>query len=270
MRKLDTVPLQVLIEAVVTEVTLNNELQYGVQWFLRDGGGRVILSDTKNVHPGPDLPGFSYLFSNGAGSIQASLNALHEVTDIKVISSPTLMVINNHTAAIEVGDQVPIATQSAVSTQNPDSPIVNSIEYRDTDVILTVTPRVNDGGLVLLDIAQEVSDVSTTDSSTLNSPTIQQRRIASSVAVQDGQTIALGGLIRDNDTVGRNGIPYLSQIPVIGALFGTQERDHKRTELLVMLTPHVVHNAGDAQAVTDELVRKLRAIEPLLPPRRTH
>ena len=265
LRQLDVVPLQVQIEAVVTEVTLNDELQYGVQWFLRDGQGRAALSTGTTAHPAETFPGFSYFFSNG-NSITATLSALSNVTTVNVLSSPTLMVLNNHTAALQVGDEVPIATQSAVSTQNPDAPIVNSIEYRDTGVILTVTPRVNDGGLVLLDIAQEVSDVSTTATSTLNSPTIQQRRIASSVAVQDGQTVALGGLIRDNDTRGKSGIPFIDRIPVLGSLFSSTDNTRKRTELLVLLTPHVVKNAADAEAVTEELRQKLRAITPLPPP----
>jgi general secretion pathway protein D len=262
LRKLDVVPLQVLIEAVVTEVTLNDGLQYGVQWFLTNGDMRTALSNTQSPQPLPMFPGFNYFFNSGNG-IRATLTALSSVTDIKVVSSPTLLVLNNHTAAIEVGDQVPIATQSAVSVQNPDAPIVNAIEYRDTGVILRVTPRVNDGGLVLLDISQEVSDVAETASSTINSPTIQQRRIASSVAVQDGRTIALGGLIRDNRTDTKGGIPYLKDIPIFGNLFSNTDRSHKRTELLVLLTPRVVRNEVDLQAVTDEMRNKIRTVDPI-------
>jgi general secretion pathway protein D len=128
------------------------------------------------------------------------LNALSDIIKVNVISSPQLMVLNNQSARLQVGDQVPIAVQSAVSVTDPDAPIVNAIEFRDTGVILDVIPRVNAGGLVVLDIAQEVSDVVETTSSTLNSPTIRQRRIESTVAVQSGETIALGGLIRDSKT----------------------------------------------------------------------
>jgi general secretion pathway protein D len=262
LRKLDVVPLQVLIEVMVTEVTLNDGLQYGVQWFLTNGETRSVLSNTESAQPLPFFPGFNYFFNSGNG-IRATLSALSSVTDVKVVSSPTLLVLNNHTAAIEVGDQVPIATQSAVSVDNPDAPIVNAIEYRDTGVILRVTPRVNDGGLVLLDISQEVSDVSATASSTINSPTVQQRRIASSVAIQDGRTIALGGLIRDNDTRTRGGIPYLKDIPLVGNLFSNTDNTHKRTELLVLLTPRIVRNAVDLQAITEELRGKIQTVEPL-------
>ena len=174
------------------------------------------------------------------------------------------MVLNNQTAALQVGDQVPVATQSAVGVVNPDSPIVNSIQYRDTGVILKVTPRVNAGGLVLLDIAQEVSDVAATDSSTINSPTISTRRISTSIAVQDGQIIALGGLIRDTRTRGKSGLPYLSRIPIVGSLlFGRTNDSTVRTELLVLLKPRVVRTPDDAQAVTDELRAKIRSVRPI-------
>jgi len=266
LSKLDILPLQVLLEASIVEVTLNDQLQYGVQWFFKSGSSTFDLTNGKTKIPVPTLPGFSYVFAQN--NINATLSALQGVTTIKVISAPKLLVLNNHTASMQVGDQVPVATQSSVSTDNPDAPIVNSIEYRDTGVILKVTPRVNDSGLVLLDIAQEVSDVSTTATSTIDSPTIQQRRIASSVAVRDGNTIALGGLIRDTSTEGSSGVPFLSKIPVIGALFGDKQDDRKRTELLVLLTPRVLRNTEDANNATSELIEKLQATKPLVSPRR--
>jgi general secretion pathway protein D len=267
LRKLDVLPLQVMIEAAITEVTLTDELKYGVQWFFQSANSKFFLSQGGNKYPKPILPGFSYLYSNGDGSIQAALDALSQVTHIDVISAPKLMVLNNQTASLEVGDQVPVSTGSAVSTVSGDAPIVNSIEYRDTGVILNVTPRVNSGGLVLLDISQEVSDVAETSTSNIDSPTIQQRKFASSIAVQDGQTVALGGLIRDSKTVDKNGLPVLSRIPVVGGLFGSQDTTHKRTELLVLLTPRVVRNPDDAKAITDELMRKIKTLQPTAFPR---
>lgn len=267
LHKLDVLPLQVMIEAAITEVTLTDELKYGVQWFFQSANSRFIQSQGANKFPKPILPGFSYLYSNGDGSIQAALDALSQVTHIDVISAPKLMVLNNQTASLEVGDQVPVSTGSAVSTVSGDAPIVNSIEYRDTGVILNVTPRVNAGGLVLLDISQEVSDVAETSTSNIDSPTIQQRKFASSIAVQDGQTVALGGLIRDSKTVDKNGLPILSRIPVVGGLFGSQDTTHKRTELLVLLTPRVVRNPDDAKAITDELMRKIKTLQPTAFPR---
>src|SRR5439155_22370592 len=153
-------------------------------------------------------------------------------------------------------------TAQAVSTVTSTSPIVNSIEYEDTGVILKVTPRVNRGGLVLMDISQEVSQVSSTTTSSLNSPTIQQRKINSSVAIQDGETVALGGLISDTKEKDKSGIPFLEEIPILGNLFATNTYNKQRTELMVLITPHVVQHVEDARAVTAELRRKLPEVEP--------
>jgi general secretion pathway protein D len=192
-----------------------------------------------------------------------ALNLLTEITDVRVISSPQLMVLDNQTARLQVGDQVPIATQSAVSISDPDAPIVNSIQFRDTGVILEVTPRVNASGLVVLDVFQEVSDVIATTTSDIDSPTIQQRSIESTVAVQSGDTVALGGLIRDRDEDSVTGVPLLSSIPVLGNLFKTTQTQTRRTELLVLITPRVVRDRREALEVTDELRRRLRTLEPL-------
>ena len=192
------------------------------------------------------------------------------ITQVKVISAPKVLVLNNHTASLQVGDQVPISTGNLVSggaTGVVDPTVANEIQYLPTGVILTVTPRVNDSGLVLLDIAQEVSDVKPGSAGTQNTPTIEDRKFTSSIAVHDGQTIALGGLIRDNNSHMRQGIPYLSEIPYIGALFGSTSNIDNRTELLVLLTPRVVRNAEDAKSITDELKEKIGTVAPPGPPK---
>ncbi|PWR22816.1 type II secretion system secretin GspD [Zavarzinia aquatilis] len=262
LRKLDVLPLQVMIESAVTEVTLNNDLRYGVQWFFQTGNSKFSLSEFASGAIGQVFPGFSYLVSNG-DSITSVLNALAGVTNINVVSAPKLLVLNNQTASLQVGDQVPVATQSAESTDTSTARIVNSIEYRDTGIILRITPRVNDSGVVLLDISQEVSNVVKTTTSALDSPTIQQRRVASSVAVEDGQTIALGGLITETNQSDNSGLPYLRNLPFLGPLFGTTTDSKDRTELLILLTPRVVRNAADAQRITDELREKIRSVKPL-------
>jgi general secretion pathway protein D len=295
LRQLDVLPLQVQIEAAVAEVTLGNTLRFGLQWALTSGQNTAILNQrtldpatqagnaaqqavnalrgalTPRVIdasvPIPAFPGFSYIYS--APNITVVLEALDQITTVNVLSAPQLLVLNNQTASLQVGDQVPIQTQSAQSVATAGAPLVSSIEYRDTGVILRVTPRVNESGLVLLDIAQEVSSVVQAQSSTLAaqlSPTIQQRRIASTVAVQDGQTIALGGLIRDARNRSRGGVPLLSDIPGLGYLFGRANDAVERTELLVMLTPRVVRNQADARAVTEELRSRLRALQPITTP----
>ena len=180
-----------------------------------------------------------------------------------MVSSPQLMVLDNQKARLQVGDQVPIATQSAVSVSDPNAPIVNSIEFRDTGVILSVTPRVNAGGLVTLEVTQEVSDVTATTTSDLNSPTIQQRSIESTVAVQSGDTIALGGLIQDRNEDNVSGLPLLSELPILGNLFKTTNKTKKRTELLVLITPRVVRDRREGQSVTEELRKRMTGLEPL-------
>ncbi len=259
LRKLDVLPYQVMIEAAITEVTLNDNLRYGLQWSFKEGDTQTTLTDRLPVSASQAL---SFVYSNQS-SISATLTALESLTNIKVVSAPKLLVLNNQTASLQVGNQVPVATGSSVSTQNADAPIVNSIEYRDTGVILKITPRVNSSGLVLLDVAQEVSDVTANTSSSINSPVISTRRVASSIAIQDGQVIALGGLIQDKATRGKGGVPYLSRIPVFGSLFGTHINDGSRTELLILLRPRVVRTVDDGDTLTKELRAKLRSIDPL-------
>jgi general secretion pathway protein D len=266
LRQLDVLPLQVLIEAAITEVTLNANLQYGVQWRLGGGAGTATLTQGTTNGLVQVFPGFSYFVANGNGNIAAALNELSDITTVKVLSAPKVLVLNNHTAALQVGDEVPILQAQVTSTAgsiNGDLPVTNEVDYRDTGVILNVTPRVNDSGLVLLDISQEVSDVSSTTTSAINSPTIQERKIASSIAVKDGQTVALGGLIRNNSSHEKTGIPWFNDIPYIGFLFGSTNNEDKRTELLVLLTPRVVRNAEDVKTITDELKEKIHAAAPL-------
>ena len=261
LRKLDIIPLQVLIEATIAEVTLNDQLRFGLQFFVSRGDSEVTFSRLASGAVNPLFPGFGYLFTSGNSRLV--LDALSEITDVNVISSPQLMVLDNQTARLQVGDQVPVATQSSVSVTDPDAPIVSNIQFRDTGVILEVTPRVNASGLVVLEILQEVSDVVATTTSTLNSPTIQQRRIESTVAVQSGETIALGGLIRDSESEVRSGIPIISEVPIIGNLFKTTTTTTRRTELLVLITPRVVRDQSEARAVTEELRRRVGALKPL-------
>ena len=268
LRRLDIPPLQVIIEATITEVTLNDKLQYGVQWFFQHHRDQVSLIQGKGPTPTPAqvFPGFNYTIFNSAGGIAATLNALSGVTHLEVLSSPNLLVLNNQTASLQVGDQVPISTGTAVSTTGGGAPIVSSIDYRDTGVILKVTPRVNGGGLVLLDISQEVSNVNGAAlNNPLNSPVISKRKVATSIAARDGETIALGGLISDNNTKMRGGVPILSAVPVLGALAGNRDNSRQRTELLILLTPKVVRNQEEAETVTDELKRKIRSIAPKAP-----
>jgi len=255
---LDVTPNQVLLEATIAEVTLRDDLSYGLTWFLQSGEFDLTFSDAPNGAVAETFPGFSVLFNGDDGRMV--LSAVASVTDVKVLSSPTLMVLDNRTATLQVGDQVPIVTQTAVSTIDPEAPIVNEVSLRDTGVILKVTPRVNEGGRVMLDIEQEVSDVVETQSSGIDSPTIQQRRIKTSVAVDDGSTIALGGLIRDRVTDVVTKIPLLGDIPGLGELFRSTGKKTDRTELVVLITATVVTGPDDARQVTRELRERMRGV----------
>ena len=261
LKKLDIQPLQVRVEAVIAEVTLTDDLRYGLQYLFSHNDFRTILTKAQTLAANATLPGFSAFVTES--DISAVLDLLQSITSVHVISSPQLMVLNSQTATLQIGDQVPVATQSAVSTQNTGAPIVNTIEMKDTGVILKVTPQVNASGMVTMDLSQEVSDVAQTTTSSLDSPTIQQRKIASSIVVRDGETIALGGLIKDSVTEGRDGIPVLDEIPLLGALFSSTTESKTRTELLVLITPCVIRNDQDIRRVTEEMRQQMQAVVPL-------
>lgn len=262
LEQLDILPLQVLIEATIAEVSLRDELRYGVEWFFRFGEQEFTLSDAADGAVSSTFPGFSALFTS-SDDVRLVIDALESVSDVNIISSPQLMVLDNQTAQLQVGDEVPIITRQTQSTIDVDAPVVNTVEQRQTGVILSVTPRVNASGLVLMEIQQEVSDVIETTTSGIDSPTISQRRIASTVAVQSGETVALGGLIEDGRQDDTRGVPLASRIPVVGWLFGRTATSSERTELLVLITPRVVRDPNQARAVTEELRQRLRGLAPL-------
>jgi general secretion pathway protein D len=258
LRRLDVMSAEVLIEATVAEVTLNDSLSHGVRWFFQKGPNAVSLTDSTGTL-NTTQPGFNYVF--GLPNARVALNALETVTDVEIVSSPALTVLDNQTAKLQVGDQVPVATSSAQSVVTADAPLVTNIDYKDTGVILAVTPHVNASGLVMLDISQEVSNVVSTTTSTLNSPTIEQRRINSSVAVRSGMEIVLGGLISTNRTKENDGIPFLMGIPILGNAFKSQATSTgTRTELLIFLRPTVMGTSTDIRNVVDEIKSRMSAV----------
>lgn len=263
LRKIDILPMQVRIDATIAEVTLNDSLQYGTQFFFKSGGINGILS-TAATNPaslataafGLNLPGF-ILGSPSAGSpggAPFAISALQAVTTVKILSSPQITVVDNEPARLQVGALVPYLTASSQSTLTANAPVINSIAYQPTGVIMEVTPRVNSGGLVTLDVSQEVSEVQLGNATPgINSPTFNQRSVTSRVVVQDGQTIGLAGLIRDSDSRGNSGLPWLKDIPILGVLAGKQDNRRERTELLVMITPHVIRSQTDARSLTEDM-----------------
>jgi general secretion pathway protein D len=260
LRRLDVAGSQIMIEASIAEVTLTDELKFGVKWFFEKGNHSFTFSDAATGAVASAFPGFSYFLS--ARNINVALDALSNITKVNVISTPNVTVMDNKTAMLQVGDQVPISTSTSQSVSAPGAPILNSIQMIDTGVILSVTPHANDNGRVLLDIEQEVSTAAPTTTSGIDSPTIQQRRIRTSVAVADGESVALGGLIQERDTADKTHIPILGDIPMLGNAFGTKDDQINRTELLIIIRPRVVRDSEDARRATDEYRSRIKSGAP--------
>lgn len=271
IKQLDILPLQVLIDATIVSVDLTDNLKYGIQWFLHHEGSSISSGNGTEALGQAAAAGAAAFATGGlsmvynSGTVSAILSAQAGKNNIQVISSPSLMVLNNQSALINVGDQVPVQTSStsvpiAGGTDGATLAQSNSIQYLDTGVTLEVTPRVNANGMVIMDISQIVSNVKSQTTGLINSATIAKKEIESSVAVQDGETIVLGGLITENDTFNKAGIPWFHEIPWFGPLFGTTEDNKARTELVVLITPRVVKSRHDSNLISNEFKRKLTGI----------
>jgi general secretion pathway protein D len=263
LRQLDRPQLQVSIDATIAEITLNDNLNYGVQFFLKsrdvgagDDKGSGLLSTGTSAVLGRALPGFNFLLGP-ENEPRMILNALRGVSDVKVLSTPSVVVLDNQVATLQVGDQVPVATASATVLSGTGAPVVNTIDYRNTGVILRVVPRINSNGNVLLDIEQEISNVAAGSAGSLT-PTVSQRRVKSSIAVASGQTVLLAGLISERSENSRSGLPLVDQLGEFGKLFGNNNKVGQRTELIIFIRPQIVRDGVDAMRVAEELRTKLR------------
>lgn len=270
IERLDALPLQVQIETRILEVSLQDNFRFGVQWYLEGlagsgGSGQPTQPGNKQawsmgrvppVRGGADT--FFYSFINK--DLQSIVRAMEEDTHARTLSAPSLVVVNNRHAEIVVGDEVPV-TQTYVNAQLGSNNEVGQVSYKKTGVILKVRPRVNPGGLVYLDVSQEVSKVGDAPNASGNAP-IEKRRLRTEVAVQSGQTVLLGGLIREMGAHGRSGVPGLSRIPVLKHLFGNRWDNNQRTETIVLITPRVIASAEDARRVADDYRRRFRSLEP--------
>ena len=262
LRQLDRPQLQVSIDATIAEITLNESLTYGVQFFLKSSDfgagedkGSLLLSRAGSVL-GRALPGFNFLLGPEAEP-RLVLDALRNVSDVKVLSTPSVVVLDNQVATLQVGDQVPVATASATVLTGTGAPVVNTIDYRNTGVILRVVPRINSNGNVLLDVEQEISNVAAGSAGSLT-PTVSQRRVKSSIAVASGQTVLLAGLISERSDSGRSGLPLIDQLGEFGKLFGSNTKSAQRTELIIFIRPQIIRDGVDAMRVAEELRTKLR------------
>ncbi|KRD16501.1 type II secretion system protein GspD [Acidovorax sp. Root267] len=260
LRELDRAPMQVLIEASIVEVSLTGNLEYGVEWYLQNGLSRgrqgEALLDLGTSGIGPKVPGFSYSISK-ADVVRATLNAVATKSQVRLLSSPSILVLNNHTANIQVGQQQPILSSTAAATGG--NFITQSITYKDTGVLLSVTPSVNAGGLISMDISQQVTDVGEEDDVT-KQRSFQTRQIQTRVAVRSGESIVLGGLIRENDSNTRSGLPGLADVPLLGALFSNTSNLRNRTELLVLMTPRALEDDDQLRSASAEMRERMRSL----------
>jgi general secretion pathway protein D len=265
LEQLDVVATQVIIEASILEVTLTDDLEYGLEWTFKnsvgdDYSGTGLLANTGTLPTG--IPGFSYTVTNSVGDISAVLSALATESLLNVISTPSVMVLDNHTAYIHVGEQVPVFDQQ---TETEGGRITQSVTYRDTGVKLLVTPSVNAGGLVTMSIEQSVTDIGPVEDTT-NQRRFLERSIVSRVAVRSDESVVLGGLIREKAEATSTGVPFLHSIPVVGSLFGTDIEGDERTELLVIITPRALYNESELREVSEEMRKQIRHMELLEKP----
>jgi general secretion pathway protein D len=280
LAQLDRPKLQVAIDSTVAEVTLNDDLKYGVQFFL-NGKYHGVVGNASNIPTSPPgvasqtangligaainraFPGFNFLVGS-ENAPNVVLDALHAVTATKVLSNPSVVVVDNEVATLMVGSDVPITTGSATLLSGNGS-VVNSIDYRSVGIILRVVPRINANGNVRLDIEQEISQVQD-NAGVGGNPTFSQRKVKSSIGVASGQTVLLAGLIQEQQSLNRGGIPLLDQIQNLGDAFSHQDKTNARTELIVFIRPQIIRDSVDASFVAEELRTKLRGTIGTVPP----
>jgi general secretion pathway protein D len=262
LNQLDRPQLQVAIELTIAEVTLNDNLNYGVQFFLtsKDIGLRAdkgsVINTAASTVLSQTVPGANLLIGSQLQP-RLILNALHGYTDVKVLSNPSLVVVDNQAATLQVGDQVPVTTGSATVLSSSNT-VVSTVDYRNTGIILRVQPRINSNGTVLLDVEQEISSVAENSNSASLTPTLSERKVKSSILVTSGQTVLLAGLISETQNRGRSGIPILDSLPYVGDAFTTNTKGNLRTELIIFIRPQIIRDSVDAAFVAEELRSKMK------------
>lgn len=265
---LDVLPNQVFLEATIAEVKLNDTLRFGVRWFMQNhsnlfgfgvnanqGGPATNTALGQNllgINVGANFPGFAYAFRSL--NQQVTLNALNAITEVNVISTPSLTVLDNREAMLQVGDQIPVQTLTSVSAIGNT---FNSVNYTNTGVILKITPHISESGRVMLELEQEVSNVDPNTPPGSTTPTIQQRRVKTQVIVNDSESLMLGGLVKDQRGRAATQLPVVGDVPIVGSLFKDKGDAIDKTELVIMITPHVVRSLSEGREITEEFKRKL-------------
>ena len=282
LRRLDILPRQVLSEVLIAEISLTGQLKYGLEWFFKGNpnptsptqsstttattGTQSASSTTTSTlnfaqFAGPagaayTASGFTFVASNIYNDLRGFINLLAEEGKVNILASPHIMAANNQEATIQIGDEVPILTSQSVPLVSQQTSFSTStISYRNTGILLTLRPQINARGLVTLEIAQEVSSASATTTGVNNTPTISVRQAKTTLTTADNQTVVLGGLIREDVSRRHSGIPGLRSVPLVGALFGSESKQKTRTELIVLITPHVVSSLEEGARLTDKMKR---------------
>jgi len=268
LERLDNLPRQVLVEVLVAEIVLQNELDLGLEWFLTSnkyalGTSFSAVGMTTDGYPN----GFSYSFS--AGNVEGFLQALATRSNFTILSSPQILVLNNEKASVNVGKQVPIVTsitenENSTTTDSDARQVDKTVQYKDTGVILEVTPQINYNGIILLEVSQTVSSVEKNNTSDISSPIISNRELKTKLAVKNGQSILMGGMIDRNTTTTQSGVPFLMDIPILGNLFKYQYDKEVKTELIVLITPYVIETEDVLDQYTRDFEEKMKQLRPEL------
>ena len=273
LKDIDIVPRQVLIEVLIAEIGLNKDTEYGIEWFLKQKGINIEGKDYQadialntgarlpmNTPLGEGITGLSYGLFKNSGELRSLLHTLSTLTDVNILSTPTILSVDNQESYIEVGDDVPTLTNTQTTTGGVTT---QSIQYRNAGIILKVKPFINERGLVRLEVTQEVSSVTKESTEGITSPRFKTRKASTTLIAEDGQTIVIGGLMQTQTTKTRAGIPLLKDLPVLGYLFGKRTFTHQKTELLIAITPHVIQNREQADAITQEFQNKVKELKKL-------
>ncbi len=269
LKALDIVPRQVLIDVIVAEIKLTGSVEYGVEWYLQgrtsgytmqgaldEGVGRPINTPLGSVN------GFTYAVYNPVAFMKGLIHALGEDSDVDVLSSPNILAVDNKEASIEVGEDLPSIT-GQITDATSGTTITNTVQYVKTGILLKVTPHINSGGLVKMEISQEVSDTGTFNN-VLQSWSIVNRKANTSLVAKDGQTIIIGGLMKSKKTNSQSGVPFLRNIPILGYLFGGGRKEVEKTELILLITPHVITSRTQADAITKEFSARVQDLKGII------
>jgi type II secretory pathway component GspD/PulD (secretin) len=276
IKKLDTPPRQVMIEVLIAEVTLTKEFSFGLEGIISnalsiktapftrpiDLPGQIGLNSNLLTPAAPPsgYQGFSYAATDTAGNVKALLNTWATSGLVTTLASPHIIAADNLEAKIEIGEQVPIATSQMtnVTASTTTGSVLSTIQYQDVGTILKVKPQINESGVVAMEVSEEVSSASTETVLGTQQFVFTKRSAETNVVAKDGQTIVIGGLIQDNKTTNISGIPFLMNIPIIGYLFRTTDIPTQKTEIIVLLTPHVMRNQQEAGRVTEDYLKRIK------------